>query len=203
MPHPLLIALIAFVAIPLMARADETKQSPAVKRILEDTARKVRTNRQAFDKANEKPLAEARKALEELSTKLIKDGKAEEATAVLKQVGTLDADVMRMANAPAPVGGGAVPQRPLLERMAGRWDHPNSPVVMVCDATGRVKETFKKDGAFFHQGTLRILEHDSLEARFPTRFYKIKVISEDLVAVRVYNLDGSEMLEGVLKERVP
>jgi len=127
MPRPLLIALIAFVASANLY-GQEPKPSPAVKRILEDTARKVRTNRQAFDKANEKPLAEARKALEELSTKLIKDGKAEEAAAVLKQVGTLEMDVMRIANAPAPMpvgGGGVGPQKPLLERLEGKWTHPN------------------------------------------------------------------------------
>jgi len=142
MPRPLLIALIAFVATANLYGQEAKKPSPAVTRILDEAVRAVKRNRVEFDKANQKPLGEARKALEELSTKLIKDGKADEAGAVLKQVGTLEADVMRMASAPAPMagGGGVVPQKPLLERLAGKWTHPTMESVRVLKGDGSFEQ---------------------------------------------------------------
>jgi len=194
MPRPLLTALVAFVAIPLMARADEPKPSPAVKRILEDAARKVRTNRQAFDKANEKPLAEARQELQDLSTKLIKDEKTDEAGAVLKQVKTLDADVMRMANAPMPVrgvGGQAGPQKPLLERMAGKWAH----------GVGGV--SVEQDGSFTNQngdkGRLKLVAPDMAEIIWGSGYkWHSRLVNDDLMAVVEWDANGNRTVGAVL-----
>ena len=150
MPCLLRIALIAFLAIPMTATADELKPSPQVKRILDKAAVEVKKNRQEFDKANEKPLGEARKALEELSTKLIKDGKAEEATAVLKQVGTLETDVLRMANSPAIValGGGArvAPNAQLIAYLCKqKWKHGGF----------SFRYSFNADGSYVLEGSSR------------------------------------------------
>jgi len=109
------IPLIAVFAMPLTVQAEESKPSPAAKRILDKAAGEVKKNRRAFDKANEKPLDEARKALEKLSTELIKDGKAEEATAILKLVGTLEGDVMRLANTPETNSQKTGPSKPALD----------------------------------------------------------------------------------------
>lgn len=139
MPRPLSIAIIATLCFTFTARAED-KPSPAAKKILEKAVAKVKTNRQEFDKANKKPLDEARAELQELAKKLVDDGKAQEATSVLKQVGTLDADVLKMANAPVPVaGGGAVPQKPLLERMAGKWRRGGNNDVFVIGPDGFVQ----------------------------------------------------------------
>ena len=203
MPRPLLIALVAFVATANLY-GQEPKPSPAVKRILEDTARKVRTNRQAFDKANEKPLAEARKALEELSTKLIKDGKAEDATVVLKQVKTLDADVMRMANAPAPVAGGAGPQKPLFERMAGRWRSRDGKMACVIDENGNFADFWGDREEIKEKGKLKILG-DGVAEVLLTNGWKIVIrpAGDDALAMLAWTERGFEDGDGriVFRER--
>ncbi len=190
--------LVALLAIPLMARADEPKPSPAVKRILEDTARKVRTNRQAFEKANEKPLADARQELHELVAKLNKDGKTKEAIDTLKQVETLDADVMRMANAPMPAGGGAGagPQKPLLERAAGKWTHPNYKYTFVVERTGEMAE-ITKTGEVKYTGRLKALSDETAEAMM-SHGYKVQVTpaGNDRLAIMVYSPDGKPWGEG-------
>ena len=201
MPRPLLIALVAFVASANLFGQEAKKPSPAVTRILEEAVRAVKKNRVEFDKANQKPLGEARKALEELSTKLIKDGKADEAGAVLKQVGTLEVDVMRLANAPAPMAGGAVPQRPLLERMAGRWTHPNSTGLLAFEENGKVT-SFWKSGAVNTDGTARPLSEDEVEVRYSNQsLHRYRMIDADLIVERLFNPDGSEKGEGYLKMR--
>jgi hypothetical protein len=202
MPRPLLIALIAFVPIPLMARADEPKQSPAVKRILEDTVRKVRTNRQAFDKANERPLAEARQELQALVAKLNKDGKTNEAIDTLKQVKMLEADVMRMANTPAPVGGGpGVWKKPLLERMVGKWTHPNSPIALVCLANGDCKQ-LDKNGAEHSAGRITPLSDSEAEIRENNGWsMRVRLIDDETMCQRLYTPDGTEDKEGRLRFR--
>jgi hypothetical protein len=73
--------------------------------------------------------------------KLVDDGKADEAGAILKQIGTLEADVLKLAKAPAPIPieeDRILPQRPLLERMAGEWFNPNR----------NEKRVFSPDGKF-------------------------------------------------------
>jgi hypothetical protein len=150
MPRPLLIGLIAFFASANLYGQEAKKPSPAVTRILDEAVRAVKKNRVDFDKANQKPLGDARKALEELSTKLIKDGKADEAGAVLKQVGTLEADVMRMANAPAPVPA-PVPAEPQIDRQiqavlcGPKWRHGKHPN----------RYLFFPDGSYVLEGTRR------------------------------------------------
>jgi hypothetical protein len=191
-----LIALIASIAIPFTARADEPKPSPRVKRILDKAASEVKKNRQEFDKANEKPLGEARKALEELSTKLIKDGKAEEATAVLKQVGTLEADVMRMANAPAPMvgGGGAVPKKPVLEKMRGQWQRPGVGKVVIDRDT---LADHKGDG-----GRLTPSSENSAEVVLGSNWrWQLHLVGDDMVAVREWNAEGRQT-GGIVLERI-
>lgn len=163
MARPLILLLAVLLSATVHGQ-EAKKPSPAVTRILDEAVRAVKRNRVDFDKANQKPLGEARKALDELSTKLIKDGKADEAAAVLRQVGTLEADVMRMANAPAPVaGGGAVAQRPLLERMAGKWMHPNHPTYYTIEPNGMIREMFKSDGRVHGEGRLEAMPDGTAE----------------------------------------
>jgi hypothetical protein len=148
MPRSLSIAIIAGLCFTLPARADD-KPSPAVKRILDKTVAEVKKNRQEFDKANAKPLGDARVELQDLSTKLIKDGKTVDATAVLKQIENLEADVMRMAKAPAPIQSnrGVVDDRQAVVRQAlcaSNWMHNKTWLY-----------SFTPDGRYALQGTPR------------------------------------------------
>lgn len=201
MPRLLTIALITSLCLTCTARAED-KPLPATKLILEKAVREVRKNRQAFDKANEKPLGTARQELQDLSTKLIKDGKTAEAQAVLRQVDTLDADVLKSANAPPPVAGGVVPQKPLLERLEGKWTHPNSTGLVAFEKNGKTT-TFWKSGSVNADGTARLLSEEEVEVRFSNQtVHRYRLIDSGLMVERVLKPDGSESGEGYLKMRV-
>lgn len=203
MPRPLILFLAFSLCSATVHGQEAKKPSPAVKRVLDKAVAEVKKNRVDFDKANAKPLGEARKALDELSTKLIKDGKAEEATAVLRQVGTLEADVMRMANAPAPmVGGGAVPKKPLLERLAGRWAHPNDGSFYAIQPDGDIQKAKKGDGKVFRQGALQVLADGSAEVTMDGTRIKIREAGSDTVALEMWDSAGNPALLGLVLTRV-
>lgn len=95
----LLVLLLAFSLFSTTLYGQEVKKaSSAVKVILDQAVAEVKRNRQEFDKANEKPLADAREELQGLFQKLVDGGKSEDAQAVVKQMETLQADVLRMAS---------------------------------------------------------------------------------------------------------
>jgi hypothetical protein len=186
MPRHLLLALISFLFSATLYGQEAKKPSPAVTRILDDAVRAVRKNRHDFDKANETPLGEARKALEELSTKLIRDGKAEEATAVLKQVGTLEADVMKMVNASAPIaGGGAVGvQKPLLERLEGKWGGPKSKFYYRFEGNGRASLHRSSDGAVDVRGVWEVAGPEKAVVKWDHGFVDtLHLAGSDVVAL--------------------
>lgn len=177
-----LILLIAFSLFTTTAYAEDAKQSPAVKRILDKAVGKVRTNRTEFDKANKKPLDDARAELQDLSTKLIKEGKTEEAGIVLKQVGSLDADVMRMANAPAPNGGGGgrvPPQKPLMERLAGKWEWAGTNAVLIVEGGGGAVYAEKDGGKVYCQGRVKNVSPNRAETEWGCANWFIHVVDDD------------------------
>ena len=201
MPRPLFLLLAVLLSATVHGQ-EAKKPSPAVTRILDEAVRAVKRNRVDFDKANQKPLGEARKALDELSTKLIKDGKADEAAAVLRQVGTLEADVMRMANAPPPVPGGAVAQKPLLERLAGRWAHPNDKAFYAIQPDGAIQQGNKGDGKVFRQGVLQLSADGSAEVAMDGMRFKVREAGPDTIAIEMWDSAGKPGLLGVVLTRI-
>lgn len=140
MPRLLSVTLLAVLLSATLSLADETP-SPAVRRILDEASAEVKKNRQVFDKANEKPIAEAREQLQELAKTLVDEGKAEEATAVLKQISTLEKEVLGKADTPPSGTGKNKPtaQKALLERMAGKWRRAADNFVFVIGPDGVVQ----------------------------------------------------------------
>lgn len=199
------VILLLAVLFSVIAHGQEAKKSsPAVTRILDEAVRAVKRNRVDFDKANQKPLGEARKALDDLSTKLIKDGKADEAAAVLRQVGTLEADVMRMANAPAPLaGGGAVRQKPLMERIVGKWsagDYPEYFMVNDGGAWMQVKNDGK--GTVIESVAMQLLDYETAEVRYRSGWrLQCRLAGDDVLAVTEIGPDGRKS-RGFALERV-
>lgn len=200
-PRPLSIALIATLCFSFTVRAED-KPSPAVKRILDKAVGKVRANRTDFDKANKKPLDEARAELQELAKTLVDDGKADEATTVLAQVKTLDGDVMRIANAPAPVagGGGRVPpQKPLLERMAGEWRRDGRESI-VLRADGTANKKWPDTAAAPVKLTARSSE--VAELTFPDGYaWQLRMAGDDVIAVLEFK-DGQLSGQGLALTRI-
>jgi len=174
--------------------------SPAVKRIIDDAARTVKRNRTEFDKANQKPLDDARKQLEELSTKLIKDGKTDEAAIALRQIKTLEADVMRVANAP-PVAAGAVAQKPLLERLAGKWDRPDTDESFLIESASSIWSISKSKG-IRTQMKLISVDQQKCDLQYHSGWrLSLRPAGEDAVAVFEWSPKG-ERKKGFALERM-
>jgi hypothetical protein len=198
-------SLIPFLAVVGLFSANLFGQvvrstSPAVKRIVDDAARTVKRNRTEFDKANQKPLDDARKQLEELSTKLIKDGKTDEAAIALRQIKTLEADVMRVANAP-PVAAGAVAQKPLLERLAGKWDRPDTDEFFLIESANSIWSISKKTG---QRNQLKVISvsDSKCDLQYPTGWrLSFRSAGDDAIAVFALSPTG-EKKKGFALERM-
>lgn len=150
MPRPLILFLSLSLFSATLYGQEAKKPSPAVKRVLDKAVTEVKKNRQDFDKANQKPLRDAKEELQDLVKKLVEDGKTDEATAVLAHVKTLETDVMKMAKAPEPlpIEGHPTPQidRQLQTVLCGpKWRHGGHPV----------RYLFSPDGTYVLEGARR------------------------------------------------
>lgn len=185
--------LLLLGIVPVGFAEEPTKPSPAVKRILDEAAREVRANTLAFHKANQKPLGNARRELQELSTKLIQDGKTAEAQAVLKQVETLEADVVRMASSPLPAAGRAGLRPSLLSALEGKWDlHEGKAEHLILTRDGRATLHRNSDGSVFVTGALTQASSDIAEIRWDNGFrWQIRMANGDaLTVVEIHETDG-------------
>lgn len=151
MNRSLSIALIASLCLVFTARAnDKARALPAVKKIFDKAVVAVKKNRDDFAKANETPLNEARMGLQEVLTKLVDEKKDNDAKAVLDQISTLEADVLKTANAPAPLP--PVPPSPLKPDpevkaclCRQKWRHSSLPL----------RYNFSENGTFVLEGSPR------------------------------------------------
>jgi hypothetical protein len=203
MPRPLLIALIAFVASATGSAQDvDPRKLPAVKRVLDDAAKGVKANRNACDKANEAQLAKARDELKEIAKKLLDDGKTEAAAAILNQVKTLDREVLGAANTPATVPGS---QKPLLEKMSGRWTHPNADLILEIDSSGTYREVRKSDRSISTTGRLVLKTKGVASSRLANGFMvELRVVGEDdAIGLFLWDPTGSPAGDGSLWLKMP
>jgi hypothetical protein len=205
--HPL--GLAALLCFTLSASAAD-KPMPAVKRILDKTLLQVKKNRQEFAKANEIPFADARRELQALAKQLVDDGKTEEAAAVLKQVGTLEADLLSKADvsspapapAPAPAPIKPAPQKPFQQRLVGAWTHPNSRLTYYFELDGSFHENWRADGKVNATGTVVWVTPEVAVIKM-TNNYKIRVTpaGEDRLALLVWDELDKPVDLGMVLER--
>jgi hypothetical protein len=203
MPRPLSIAIIASLWFTSVVMADD-KPSPTVKRILDKAVGEVKKNLADFSKKSEKPLGDARLELQELSKKLIEDGKTVDATAVLKQIETLEADVMRMAKAPEHSGGGGkpAPQKPLLERMAGRWSHGSHDHAFFIEPNGNITEVVKRNGQVNSRGRAVNISDDVVEVRLENGYKSQMGLVGDKILAMVWWEPSGKPMQGWFFERI-
>lgn len=202
MYRPFLIAFALSLSARLSASADEIVP-PAAKLIVEKAAREVRKNKETFDRSTQKPLAEARKALEDLARKLIGDGKAEGATATLNLMKTLEVDVMKMADAPAPLGAVGRPagQRALLPRLTGKWVRPDYEDDYAFMANGTIEARSRRTGQVTNMGQCRSVSEESGEVTWQSgHVWQFAVIGEEWMGVRE-SKDGKGATSGVWLQR--
>jgi hypothetical protein len=84
---------ILCVALAVAGEAD-TKLPASAQQVLDKAEAAVSANRVAYDKANQKPLAEAEKALKAEMEKFTKSGKLNESLAIQKALDSMRADVV-------------------------------------------------------------------------------------------------------------
>lgn len=158
------------------------KPSPAVKQILDKTVRDVKRNLQDFQKANKEPLSDARKDLQDLAKKLVDDRKEDEAKKVLEQIATLEADVMREANAPPMVI--QPPQKPLGERLVGKWDRIGHIEYLKVQPDGQVALHRDDDDRVTVAGRFSLASPDIAEIAWDNGFqWQIRIAGDDAIAV--------------------
>lgn len=190
------IALIAALCLAAPSLADDKKPDPklsaAMKKILDKAVAEVTSNRNQFNAANEKPLGEARTALEVLAKKLVDEKKYEQVKAVTDQIATLEADVLKMAVAPAPAPAPRpAPQKPLLERLDGKWDRINNPAHYRLNKNG-IAECVEDNGQkVISQGRMSVMSPDVAEIRWSDGFRDLFYLAgDDVIAVRQWLPDG-------------
>lgn len=196
MHRPLILCLAISLLTANLYGQDAKKPSPVVKKILDKAVGEVQKNRQVFDIANEKPLAEARKALEDQAKKLIEDSYADEATAILGHVKTLETDVMKMANATAPVGGGGkpAPQKPLSVRITGRWLNGNHDHAFLIEPNGAITEVLKRNGQVISRGRIMNISDDVGEVRLENGYKcQMGLVGDDLLAMVWWEPSGKPL----------
>lgn len=203
MPRPL-IPLFAILFLVKPSLADEkAKPSPVVTKILDKAVSEVRKNRQAFDKANEKPIAEARQELQDLATNLIKDGRTDEATAVLGQVKTLEADVMQIAKTVVGGGGKSVSDKPFLERLAGKWNRSNDPSYWVIERDGTAGcRNLQSHKPCHPDSKVRVVDEEAAEIVWPQGWrWRIRMAGNDVLAIHETGPDGKVFADGLILTR--
>jgi hypothetical protein len=196
----LFIVFLVAVASSATLCGQETKRAPAaMKRVIDKAVAEVRRNRQDFEKANQTPLEDARQELQDLAQNLIADGKTDEATAVLRQVKTLEADVLRIAKAPEPTAIGAgrgVSQKALVERLAGTWVHPNRAEKRIFNTDGTFTQ-LRSDGGVEAGPQLFGSDGEKATCHFPTQFrFEAWLIDDDRVAFVYYAPNGALVGDG-------
>lgn len=98
MPRPLITLLVySLCSANLYGQGVDAKRLPAVKRVMDKAEATIRRNRKAYDEANQKALAEAEAELIKEVDRLSKAGKPEEAVAVKKLAGGIEAELVASA----------------------------------------------------------------------------------------------------------
>ena len=208
------------LALVLMARSSGTvlgqnEVREAIDEAVQNAVEAVEGNYAQFEDANEAPLAIARKSLNALVGRLNEAKKFAEATKVQNALANLDATVMQRAvpvivrpkPKPQPVPlvkpEEKPPTKPLLERIAGKWTHPNSHLFYNIEANGSFREHLKTDSKINSEGTLVLLSPDRAEVKL-TNNYRVEVrpADSDSLAILVWDSAGKPWGLGIVIQRI-
>ena len=208
------------LALVLMARSSGTvlgqnEAREAIDEAVQDAVEAVEGNYAQFEDANQAPFAAARQALNALVGRLNGVNKFAEATQVQNALANLEKIVMQKA-VPVIVGPKPKPQpvplvkpeekpptKPLLERIAGKWTHPNSHLFYNIEANGSFREHLKTDSKINSEGTLVLLSPDRAEVKL-TNNYRVEVrpADSDSLAILVWDSAGKPWGLGIVIQRI-
>jgi hypothetical protein len=143
--------ILALLALSMWAGEAETKLPASIQSAIDKAEAEVAKNRVAYDKANEKPLAAAEKALKAEMDKATKAGKLEEAMAIKKAMDGLSDSVVAGVDEKAKQKTDLLGKpRELKDLVAGAWELHRDPKAK--DAALWVAE-FSADGTITGPGT--------------------------------------------------
>lgn len=190
MPRSLILAVGVLVLFgSAYAQQVAVRQSPAVKRILDEAEKGVRRNRKAYEEANAKTLAEAEKALQKEVDRLLDAKKAEEAVALKQVVANFKDEVIENAEADKQA-------KPQMSKYVGQWSNPNEKILRVINPDGSFVQ-YEKDGKVYLRGNWRALSESSAEVtRTNGSRFRVWAVTDSMLAVQWFLPTGAEDGDG-------
>ena len=212
------------LALVLMARSSGTvlgqnEAREAIDEAVQNAVEAVEGNYAQFEDANEAPLAIARQSLNALVGRLNEAKKFAEATKVQNALANLDTTVIQRA-VPVIVGPKPKPQpvplvkpeekpprepptKPLLERIAGKWTHPNAHLFYNIEANGSFREHLKTNSTINSEGTLVLLSPDRAEVKLNNNYrLEVRPADSDSLAILVWDSEGKPWGVGIVIQRI-
>lgn len=193
------VLLHAVTATASLAESDQEVYAE-VDRIFAHAEEKVSENLEAYIKANQAPLTQARADMAELIARLNKDGRSQIATTLQKRLNTLEDTVQKKASNKVPII--ALPQKKLAERIAGKWTNPNWHLVYVFEADGKFREEDKASGRVNATGSIVESTDEVAEVKLSNN-HRIRAMpaGNDSLALLVWDPAGKPVLAGLVMER--
>lgn len=169
-----------------------------VDRIFASAEEMVSKNFEAFLKANEAPLAQARDDMAELIARLNKDGRGQLATLMQKRLNSLEETIQKSATNKVPIV--APPQKSLRDQVRGKWKRDaNSDYLFKEDDT--IEHLLKKEGRVYATATCRFLNDGTGEVLWPSGVrWRFRVIGNEWLAVQE-SQNGKPAGDGLVLER--
>lgn len=190
MPRPLIL-LLAFSLLTANLYADTDRDVyDEADGIFKQAEEAVGTNLATFVQANEKPLAKAREEMAELIARMNKEGRSQLATSLQKRLNGLEETVQKRVRTEVPIV--VPPEKPLLERMEGKWiahDYPE--YFMVNDGGAWIQVKNDGKGTVIESVAMQLLDYETAEVRYKSGWcLQCRLAGDDVLAVTEIRPDG-------------
>ena len=201
MPHPLILLLVFGLFTATLHADTDREVYDEADGIFKQAEEAVGTNLATFVQANEKPLAEAREEMAELIARMNKEGRSQLATSLQKRLNGLEETVQKRVRSEVPIV--VPPKKPLLERLAGKWDRTDHPDHLCMHANGMVECVHDGNGEVFLRGKLTLVSPHVASIVWDNGYKELCRIAgdDDAMAMFSWNPDGRR-LDGYCLERM-
>jgi hypothetical protein len=196
----LLAAMVVAMSSGPYARADQEVYAKADE-IIGRAEEAVASNLAAFIKANEAPLQTARSELATLIKEMNETGKQSLATSLQTRLNKLDETIQKRVSAKVPIV--EPPQKPLLERLAGKWDRSLHEGYLLVNANGSIALHRDIDNSVVVRGRCSTKAPDVIEVAWQDGSrWELRMAGDDTIAVYEWSADGSRYGDGYALERI-
>lgn len=193
------VLFLMAVSSPTLADTDQEVYEE-VERITTKAQDAVASNLSSYVMANAKPLKEARDEMAELIARLNKEGRKQLATTLQNRLNNLEESIRKRVDAKLPVI--PPPQKPLLQRLVGKWKCPTHPSFFVIEADGTIHED-NVSGHTLHKGVLQDTGDGRPVAMQENGWkWRVREAGGDGLAIEIFNPEGKPHGHGIVLERV-